>query len=177
VAETVARIARDERIAQLDILRGLAILLILLMNIADMADWQVPDYFPPRLGWSVVDRGAWWLHQMLDGTQRGLLELLFGAGVLIMARAAMTPDGPVAVADLYYRRNLWLAAFGVAHGLVLLWPGDILLSYGCAALLVFPFRVLPVRKLLIYRHRDGSGAVPLKRGRLFRACRTRGAGR
>lgn len=86
---------------------------------------------------------------MLDGTQRGLLELLFGAGVLIMARAAMTPDGPVAVADLHYRRNLWLAAFGVAHGMVLLWPGDILLSYGCAALLVFPFRTLPVRKLLI----------------------------
>lgn len=149
MAETVARIARAERIAQLDILRGLAILLILLMNIAYMADWQVPDYFPPRLGWTALDRGAWWLHQMLDGTQRGLLELLFGAGVLIMARTAMTPDGPVAVADLHYRRNLWLAAFGVAHGLVLLWPGDILLSYACAALLVFPFRVLPVRKLLI----------------------------
>ncbi len=149
MAETVARIARSERIAQLDILRGLAILLILLMNIAYMADWQDPDYFPPRLGWTTIDQGAWWLHQMLDGTQRGLLELLFGAGVLIMARTAMTPDGPVAVADLHYRRNLWLAAFGVAHGLVLLWPGDILLSYGCAALLVFPFRTLPVRKLLI----------------------------
>jgi uncharacterized protein len=149
VAQTVARIGRAERIAQLDILRGLAILLILLMNIAYMADWQVPDYFPPRLGWTAVDKSAWWLHQMLDGSQRGLLELLFGAGVLIMTRTAMTPDGPVAVADLHYRRNLWLAAFGIVHGLVLLWPGDILLSYGCAALLVFPFRVLPVRKLLI----------------------------
>ena len=143
------RIGARERIVNLDVLRGIAILLILLMNIPYMGDFATDDYFPARLRWNGLDQAAWWLHQMLDGTQRGLLELLFGAGVLIMARAAMTSDGPVAVADLHYRRNLWLAAFGVANGMILLWPGDILLSYACAALLIFPFRVLPVRKLLI----------------------------
>ncbi len=68
--------------------------------------------------------------------------MLFGAGVMIMTCRAMTPDGPVGVADLHFRRNLWLVAFGLIHAYVLLWPGDILFAYGTAALFVFPFRRL-----------------------------------
>ncbi|TRW14143.1 DUF418 domain-containing protein [Glacieibacterium frigidum] len=145
----VGRITERERIAQLDVLRGLAILLILFMNVPYMGDVVTEDYLPQRLSWTAFDQAWWWVNRLLDGTQRGLLELLFGAGVLIMARTAMTPDGPVAVADLHIRRNLWLAAFGIANGVILFWEGDILLSYGCAALLIFPFRTLRVRQLLI----------------------------
>jgi uncharacterized protein len=57
-----------------------------------------------------------------------------------MARRAMTPDGPVEVADLHYRRNLWLCMFGLANAFVLLWWGDILLVYGIGAVFLFPFR-------------------------------------
>jgi uncharacterized protein len=146
---TPARIGKADRIANLDVLRGIAILFILLMNIPYMGAFGDTDYYPQAISWTRFDRAAWGLQLMLDGTQRGLLELLFGAGVLIMARTAMTPDGPVAVADLHMRRNLWLMAFGVFHGVVLLWSGDILLAYGTAALLVFPFRTLSVRWLLI----------------------------
>lgn len=145
---SLARVAPAERIAQLDVLRGIAILFILFMNIQYMGDFADPEYFPNRVSWTGADQAAWWVNRLLDGTQRGLLELLFGAGVLIMARAAMTPDGPVAVADLHMRRNLWLMAFGVAHGVLLLWPGDILLSYGTAALMIFPFRRLSPRLLV-----------------------------
>lgn len=145
----VQRVAERERIAQLDVLRGLAILLILFMNIPYMGDAVTEDYLPQRISWTHFDQGWWWVNRLLDGTQRGLLELLFGAGVLIMARTAMAPDGPVAVADLHIRRNLWLAAFGIANGVVLFWEGDILLSYSCSALLIFPFRTLKVQQLLI----------------------------
>ncbi len=145
----VARVPRRERIANLDVLRGIAILFILFMNIQYMGDLGDPDYFPRRISWTSGDQAAWWVNRLIDGTQRGLLELLFGAGVLIMARTAMTPSGPVAVADLHLRRNLWLMVFGVAHGLIFLWPGEILFSYGTAALLVFAFRTLNVRQLLI----------------------------
>ncbi|WP_426164066.1 DUF418 domain-containing protein [Sandarakinorhabdus sp. DWP1-3-1] len=144
----LARIAANERIAQLDVLRGLAILLILYMNIQYMGDFSNPEYFPNRVSWNGFDQAAWWVNRLLDGTQRGLLELLFGAGVLIMARHAMTPDGPVAVADLHMRRNMWLMVFGIAHGVVFLWEGDILFAYGTAALLIFPFRRLRSRWLL-----------------------------
>ena len=145
---TVTRIAATERIAQLDVLRGIAILFILFMNIQYMGDFSNPEYFPNRVSWTGFDQAAWWVNRLLDGTQRGLLELLFGAGVLIMARAAMTPEGPVAVADLHMRRNMWLMVFGIAHGVIFLWEGDILLAYGTAALLVFPFRRLDPRWLL-----------------------------
>ena len=59
----------------------------------------------------------------------------------------MTPDGPVAVADLHYRRNIWLAIFGLANAFVLLWFGDILLVYGLAAVFLFPFRKLGPKAL------------------------------
>lgn len=145
---TVARITTAERIVQLDVLRGIAILFILFMNIQYMGDFSNPEYYPNRVSWTGFDQAAWWVNRLLDGTQRGLLELLFGAGVLIMARTAMSPDGPVAVADLHMRRNMWLMVFGIAHGVIFLWEGDILFSYGTAALLIFPFRRLVPKWLL-----------------------------
>jgi len=145
---SVTRITANERIAQLDVLRGIAILFILFMNIQYMGDFSNPEYFPNRVSWTGFDQAAWWVNRILDGTQRGLLELLFGAGVLIMARHAMTPDGPVEVADLHLRRNMWLMVFGIAHGVIFLWEGDILFAYGTAALLIFPFRRLDPRWLL-----------------------------
>lgn len=136
------RVAESERIASLDILRGLAILLILVMNIPWMSGFGGPPLFELRYpSWTPADRTTTLIvHVFLEGTQRGLLELLFGAGIMIMARKAMTPDGPVAVADLHYRRNLWLILFGLVNALVLMWMGDILLVYGIAAIFLFPFR-------------------------------------
>lgn len=145
------RVSAAERNLQLDVLRGLAICLILIMNIPFMAGYVMPETIDPRwFGWSPADQAAtaitWWL----DGTMRGLLTLLFGAGMMIMTRATLRPDGPVGVADIFFRRNLWLIAFGVFNGLVLMWSGDILLPYGIAALLVFAFRLLkPTTKLAI----------------------------
>ena len=43
------------------------------------------------------------------------------------------------MADIYYRRTLWLVAFGLAHG-YFLWSGDILFSYGVFGLMLFPLR-------------------------------------
>jgi uncharacterized protein len=51
------------------------------------------------------------------------------------------------VADVYYRRALWLIAFGIVHGTLLLWPGEIWTRYGITALFVFPFRRLSPRVL------------------------------
>lgn len=138
----VDRIGAGERIASLDVLRGIAILFILFMNMAWMASYG-PFLRDPRIpSWTSFDQGAFSFMIMLVGTQRGLLELLFGAGIMIMARKAMQPDGPVAVADLHYRRNWLLILLGLFNGFVLLWIGDILLPYGLTALLLFQFRMI-----------------------------------
>ena len=139
----IDRVRGSERIASLDVIRGLAILFILYMNIQGMGgyDFQLRDFRYPT--WTTADFwSVYGIQVYMSGTQRGLLELLFGAGIMIMARKAMEPDGPVAVADLHYRRNLWLCAFGLLNAFVLMWWGDILLTYGIAATFLFPFRRL-----------------------------------
>jgi uncharacterized protein len=149
-AATIAPVTGKARIEILDILRGIAILGIFFMNIPFMAAPIAKLFLNiPSLGWSPLDQASWYAVQItLEGTQRGLLELLFGAGMMVLAAKAMQPDGPVAVADLYWRRNLWLILFGLADVFVLLWPGDILHIYGLAALLLFPFRKLGPNLLL-----------------------------
>ncbi|HEY0646949.1 DUF418 domain-containing protein [Phenylobacterium sp.] len=150
--DPLRRVAKSERIVALDVLRGIAILLILLMNIPIMGGYSLVEPFDPRIvSWTPADQATFiGVGMFFEGTQRGLLEVLFGAGVMIMTRNAMQPDGPVSVADLHYRRNLWLVAFGLIHAFVLLWPGDILFAYGITALFVFPFRRLgPTTKALV----------------------------
>ena len=139
-----------ERIDVLDYMRGFAILGIFFMNIPFMAGPMAAVIEDPRLmGWSPADQSAWlFVHVLLEGTQRGMLELLFGAGIVVMTAKAMEPDGPVAVADLHMRRNLWLLGFGLIDIGLLLWAGDILHVYAVAALIAFPFRTLRPRWLI-----------------------------
>lgn len=148
-----------ERIVTLDILRGIAMLGILYLNIPIMGNdgIMVSALGDPRLlGWGPADQWAYrYVFVLLEGTQRGLLELLFGASAIIMAARAATSEGPIEVADIYYRRALWLVAFGVAHGTLLLWSGEIWTYYGLTALLIFSFRRLSAGKLL------GIGALGL----------------
>ena len=145
-ADTIDRVRGADRVASIDVVRGIAILFILFMNIPAMGGYEFELNDPRIPSWSKLDAAAYWIQQTLfNGTQRGLLELLFGAGIMIMARRAMTADGPVEVADLHYRRNLWLCVFGLANAFILLWFGDILLTYGVAAVFLFPFRKLSAR--------------------------------
>jgi uncharacterized protein len=157
------------RVAGLDILRGIAILGILFMNINDMGGSLWASFDDPRhLGWSQADQVAWWLRDVLaSGTARCMLEMLFGVGMVILTdRAAgaarQSFDDPTsrarrtvrflfgdwAVMRGYYARNLVLFLFGLAHLFLLLWPGDILHTYGLAALLAFLFRRLGPKTLL-----------------------------
>lgn len=136
--------SNSQRIDQLDVLRGVAILGILFINLPGAATYFAAFFgLEPIAGWSRLDRLSWaGMEIVVDGTQKGLLQFLFGAGMLILTARAMRDDGPVSVADIYYRRNLWLLLFGLANIFLLLFPGDILFIYAVAALFLFPFRGL-----------------------------------
>ena len=147
----MAPVRGRDRIEVLDVVRGIAILGIFYLNIPYMAGPVYGAMFSNirAMGWDPADQATWvFINTALDGTQRGLLEFLFGAGLMVTAARAMEPDGPVAIADLYIRRNLWLLAFGVFDIFVLLWPGDILHIYALCALALFPFRKLSLRWLI-----------------------------
>jgi len=146
-----------ERISAVDVLRGVAVLGILLVNIEDFglphADKSAPGtewvgaYFPATFG--PRELAAWAIFRALfEGRMRAIFSMLFGAGVvLLMSRLERRGEGSRA-ADIYYRRTLWLLAFGVLHA-YLLWEGDILYSYALAGLFLFPFRRLAARALIV----------------------------
>lgn len=156
------------RVASLDILRGLAILGILFMNINDMGAsiWAFWAQDIRHVGWSQADQVAWFLREVFaDGTARCLLEMLFGVGMVILTdraagAVAVAPPtsrtgrivrklfGPWPILRSYAWRNIVLFLFGLIHVFVLLWPGDILHTYGLAALVAVLFRRLGPKTLL-----------------------------
>ncbi len=147
--------ASGQRIASLDVLRGLAVLGIFLINIIGMgAVLEAADYpghdGGPALGWDAHDQLLWWVSQLfVEGTMRGLFTLLFGAGFILFCAREVTSSGRTDVGRLFLRRSALLLCFGVFNALVLFWPGDILLIYGCAGFLLFPFRRMRPRRLMV----------------------------
>lgn len=137
------------RIDALDVLRGVAICGILLMNIFGMGG--VGAYplttFPAR--WN-VEWISWGLQTVfVQGAMRGLFTMLFGASMLLMLRHAEGDEGRAAPIDVWARRALVLMAIGTLQWSVLLWPGEILWNYGVSGLLLLAFRTARVRTLVI----------------------------
>jgi len=144
-------ISQQERISSLDVLRGFALLGILVMNIGDYALPEGFDYNPSILGpLSRLNLWVWGTRFVLfEGKMRALFSMLFGAGVILLT-SRLEKRGDAAIAgDIFTRRNLWLTLFGVLHA-YLLWWGDILYFYGMTALLfLYPCRKLKAKTLLI----------------------------
>jgi uncharacterized protein len=55
----------------------------------------------------------------------------------------------IKAADVYFRRMLWMMLFGVIHWALLLWIGEILFAYSIGGLLLFVFRKMAPKLLLM----------------------------
>lgn len=134
---TLAPVAPRDRLLQLDVLRGLALLGVLLVNldVFSGAMWARDAHLPITLGWG-GGVGEALVRVLLEGKAAALLAMLFGAGLAIQLEGA----GRTGRAYLPFalRRVGALALFGLAHSL-LLWNVDILLDYALISLLVLPF--------------------------------------
>ena len=142
-------VSAGERLAGLDMLRGVAVLGILVMNIYTFA-MPFPAYYNPLLmgGTDAVNLGTWFFtHVLFDQKFLSIFAMLFGAGVVLMwERAEARGAG---FAGIYYRRMFWLLVIGALHA-YLLWFGDILFMYAAIGMLVYPLRRLaPARLILI----------------------------
>jgi uncharacterized protein len=141
-----ARATDADRILTLDVIRGVAVMGILLMNIVGFA-MPGAAYANPLAygGHSGIDFAAWLVNAILiDGKMRGLFSLLFGASLLLVIERAEAKGENAAI--VHYSRMIWLFVFGMAH-LVLLWWGDILNHYALIGAVAFFFRKLPPHKL------------------------------
>lgn len=138
----------SERFVTLDILRGVAVLGILAVNILAFALPSVAAGNPHALGpASPADLASWFAtFVLIEGKMRGLFSLLFGASMMLVidrAEAAGRPGGRT-----HFARMAWLLAFGFVHH-YFIWSGDILILYAAIGFVAFAFTEADTRAQLI----------------------------
>jgi len=138
---------RWDRIVPIDVLRGFALLGILVMNIQSFAMPDAAYLNPTAYGdFTGANRVVWVLgHLLADEKMFGIFSMLFGAGIVLMSDR-ISRFGAIA-GPVHYRRMGWLMLFGLLHG-HMLWSGDILWLYGLGGLVAFLFRNQSPRVLL-----------------------------
>ena len=131
----------SERIVAIDILRGFALLGILIMNIQGFAMPTAAYSNPTAYGdLTGANRWVWTLsHIFADQKFMTIFSLLFGAGIVLMSEK-LDARGQRAW-GLHYRRTFWLLLIGLAHAF-LLSTGDILVAYAVCGLWVYWLRRL-----------------------------------
>ena len=145
---SVGPITGAERIASLDVLRGVAILGILVMNIYAFA-MPFPAYGDPLAmgGTDALNMGTWFFtHILFDQKFLSIFAMLFGAGIILMTGRA--EDRGAKYGRIFYRRQFWLLILGAMHGF-LIWFGDILFLYALIGMLAYLFRNRTPRTLII----------------------------
>ncbi len=153
LTEQSAPTQESARNTSLDLIRGVAVLGILVMNavsfgLAEAAYNNISfDGISNWLDWVVGVFGEVFVDQKF----MGLFSALFGAGIVLFAdRAEMKGRGPV---RLSLWRNFLLLLIGLLHTLV--WEGDILVVYALAApILILMRRLRPTTLYVI-----GAAAV------------------
>jgi len=136
------------RIISLDVVRGVAVMGILLANLPAFA---LPEaaYFSPLAGGGSTgwDRIVWFENFVfVEGKMRGLFTFLFGASMLVVIDAASAKGDSAAAVHL--RRMATLFVIGCLH-LYLLWWGDILAHYALVGAAAYMFARLGVRWLVV----------------------------
>ena len=131
-----------KRINSIDILRGMALFGVLIVNLIFQFRISIFEQF-------VVEPFAspWWIDRVIERLVYYGLEskavlvfsFLFGVGLAVQYERFQKMDSP-----LYWlrRRMLVLLVFGLLH-LLLIWNGDILAEYALAALLLLPLLAAP----------------------------------
>jgi uncharacterized protein len=149
--------APGERYVTLDVLRGLALFGVLLINLHTL--FRV-SLFEHILHFH-TEPGMW--NHVADVLLAGLLEtkavslfsLMFGIGSAIQAERAAAHG--VNVTRFLIRRYLVLLAAGLCH-LWLIWNGDILTLYAVCGMLIVPFLRLPASRLAVL----GAAAIAVR---------------
>ena len=142
MTDTAAPITRSERITNLDTVRGIATLGILVMNAVSFGLPQ-PAYF--NLDYAGPDTALDWIVGVLgevfvDQKTMAMFSMLFGAGIVVFADRAAAKGRRANWLSLW--RNTLLLVIGLVHAAF--WFGDVLMLYAiCSPVLCFFVLVRP----------------------------------
>ena len=127
------------RIDSLDLIRGVAILGILIMNITSFSQIGMA-YLNPKLGAGIEGVNGW-IHSFAflfaDMRFMSMFSILFGAGMMLFVQNIEQKE--LKPAKYHYKRMFLLLGFGLIHA-HLIWLGDILVPYAICGCLVFLIR-------------------------------------
>src|SRR6478735_8532483 len=131
-------ITDSERIDVVDVLRGLAILGILIGNMQWFSGYgMVPESLQAESFTPFSKAVQFLVHFFIEGKFYSIFSFLFGFGfALQIARAEDRGDTN---ASLFKRRLVWLLVIGLLHA-YLLWAGDILSIYALMGWVLILFR-------------------------------------
>lgn len=148
MSHTIAPTTARERIDLLDILRGFALLGILIVNMGIFSFPFIAAFTETPRGDSALDHAVEFLtYALATGKFYPLFAFLFGLGMWLQMERVEEAGG--APARFMVRRLLVLMGFGLAHAL-LIWNGDILFIYALVGLVALLFRKAQPRTLLIW---------------------------
>jgi len=135
----VSPVSTQSRIQSLDVLRGFAILGILIMNIQSFSMPEAAYLNPMAYGdFSAINKWVWILsHTFAAHKFMSIFSMLFGAGIFLMTSKIESQGRHPA--GFHYRRIFWLLVIGLIHAYGF-WYGDILVGYAMCGILVFLFR-------------------------------------
>jgi uncharacterized protein len=139
-ASAVASVPGTQRIAALDIVRGFALLGILIMNMPGFSTSFFVEADGSHLWPGRIDQFAEQARDMLfSGKFNSMFSLLFGIGFTLQF-ARMQAAEPERATTLYLRRLIVLGVIGLLHASIF-WTGDVLHIYaGLGLLLLFVLR-------------------------------------
>lgn len=139
----------ENRIAVLDLLRGAAVLGILLMNIRLFSEPYAAYFNPLIFGQFTGAEQFWWSVQYFVADQKFMciFSMLFGASTaLICDRLEAKNQQPTI---RYGKRLVILLAIGLVHS-YLIWHGDILVFYALCGVIPLLLRKFEPRLLLTF---------------------------
>jgi uncharacterized protein len=147
IASGPAPVEAAARLGAVDVLRGVALLGILAMNIVHFA-WPMEVYSTPTAapGSTWGDMALWMFnHIVFDTKMMTIFSMLFGAGLVLMSDRADAKGA--SLRRIYYRRVTFLLMIGLVHA-YLIWDGDILVPYALCGFLLYPLRHKSPRTLI-----------------------------
>lgn len=153
VDQAVAPIRAGERLKSLDVLRGFALMGILVPNIVVFGWPSAAMKDPSVIGAGSANELSFTITSLVFTSKfRFLFAMLFGAGVIVYARKYDDADHATKLshgAKLWYKRCAILLGFGLLHAYGL-WFGDILTWYALAGLTILWWvRRVPMKYLLL----------------------------
>jgi len=137
----------NKRIESIDVLRGFALLGILIMNISSFAMPSMAYFSPVVYDINPLNHIIYSItHIIADQKFMSIFSMLFGASTILFINSVKKREKSPLL--FFYSRNFWLLILGLIHSSYF-WYGDILFIYALCAFLLFFFKNITSKKQFI----------------------------